>query len=145
MSAEIVLDTNVLVAWLDEHDSLAKDARRLLDRIAEKGDRIVLIDVAVSEALSVLARRAAERKTNPPDLEAVLAQIRAWLVAGEIAFVSHHTERLFSLILDIVAESAGKLNFNDALLVALQREETIGEVASFDADFDAVPQFRRSH
>lgn len=145
MSAEIVLDTNVLVAWLDEHDSLAKDARGLLDRIAENGDHVVLIDVAVSEALSVLARRAAERKTNPPNLEAVLAQIRAWLAAGEIAFVGHHSERLFSSILDIVAESAGKLNFNDALLVVLQREESIGDEASFDADFDAVPQFRRSH
>ena len=58
MSAEIVLDTNVLVAWLDEHDSLAKQASALLDRIAANGDRAVLIDVAVSEALSVLARRA---------------------------------------------------------------------------------------
>ncbi|HMJ10780.1 MAG TPA: type II toxin-antitoxin system VapC family toxin [Polyangiaceae bacterium] len=143
MSADIVLDTNVLVAWLDEHDSLAKRASGLLERIAQQGDRPVLIDVAVAEALSVLARRAAERKTNPPSLEKVLERIRAWLATGDIAFVGHHSERLFSSVLDVVAESSGKLNFNDALLVALQREGTIGGIASFDSDFDTVPGFRR--
>ena len=62
MSAEIVLDTNVLVAWLDEHDALAKDARSLLDRIAENGDRAVLIDVAVSETLSDGSGNSAARR-----------------------------------------------------------------------------------
>jgi predicted nucleic acid-binding protein len=107
MSADIVLDTNVLVAWLDEHDSLAERASDLLTRIETQGDRAVLVDVAVAEGLSVLARRAAERKTNPPNLEKALERIRAWLAAGEIAFVGHHFERLFSSVLDIVAGSSG--------------------------------------
>jgi predicted nucleic acid-binding protein len=133
----------VLVAWLDRHDSLAKRAGDLLERIEQRGDRPVLIDVAVAEALSVLARRAAERKTNPPNLDVALEATRAWLAAGDIAFVGRHSERLFPLILDVVAESSGRLNFNDSLIVVLQQEGAIGEVASFDEDFDAVPGFRR--
>jgi hypothetical protein len=42
-----------------------------------------------------------------------------------------------------VAESAGRLNFNDGLLVLLQRDGLIGDVASFDNDFDDVKEFGR--
>jgi len=35
------------------------------------------------------------------------------------------------------------LNFNDALLVALQRDGGIGDVASFDSGFDSVPTLVR--
>jgi predicted nucleic acid-binding protein len=45
--------------------------------------------------------------------------------------------------LEVIEASAGRLNFNDALLVVLQREGTIGEVASFDTGFDAVQEFHR--
>ena len=45
-------------------------------------------------------------------------------------------------ILDVVSQSGGKLNFNDAALVALQREGVIDEVASFDATLAAYPGFR---
>jgi predicted nucleic acid-binding protein len=46
-------------------------------------------------------------------------------------------------VLDIIAASAGSLNFNDALLVPLQREGSISEVASFDGGFDVLPTFVR--
>jgi predicted nucleic acid-binding protein len=46
-------------------------------------------------------------------------------------------------MLDIVAESGGELNANDALLVALEREGAIDVLATFDARFDEVEGFRR--
>jgi predicted nucleic acid-binding protein len=46
-------------------------------------------------------------------------------------------------ILDVIGEIGAKLNVNDALLVVVQREGFIGEVASFDRGFDVLPDFRR--
>jgi predicted nucleic acid-binding protein len=66
--ADIVLDTNVFVALLDDHDSLAAAARALTQRLRDQEHRARLLDIVVAEAVSVLARRAAERKASPPDL-----------------------------------------------------------------------------
>lgn len=52
-------------------------------------------------------------------------------------------KRCYDDIVGVVDATGGRLNFNDALLVVLQREGTSGDVASFDAGFDAVPDFRR--
>src|SRR5688572_26839552 len=85
--AEIVLDTNVLVALLDGQDSLATRAEELTARMRALGHTPVLLDVVVTETVSVLARRAAERKANPPDLAVALDQVREWVAKGEVAFV----------------------------------------------------------
>lgn len=52
------------------------------------------------------------------------------------------SERLFGPVLTVIEESGGRLNFNDGMLVVLQREGVIGDVASFDRGFDAVRGFR---
>lgn len=49
----------------------------------------------------------------------------------------------FSAILDVVEATGGAVNFNDALLVVLQREGAIGEVASFDEALDVASDFGR--
>lgn len=46
-------------------------------------------------------------------------------------------------VLDVIAASGGVLNFNDGLLVVLQRDAVIDDVASFDDGFDVIPAFRR--
>jgi predicted nucleic acid-binding protein len=43
---------------------------------------------------------------------------------------------------DVIEASSGRLNFNDALLVALQAEGSIGVVATFDEGFRDFPGFR---
>lgn len=103
----------------------------------------VLLDVLVGETVSVLCRRARQRRASPPDLEAALVRIARWHVEGEITSVAVHADRLFGDVLDVVRQSAGILNFNDGLLVVLQHEGVIDELASFDEAFDAVEAFRR--
>jgi hypothetical protein len=46
-------------------------------------------------------------------------------------------------VLDVVDATGGRLNVNDALLVVLQRDGVIGDLASFDTGFDGVDGFRR--
>lgn len=143
MSREVVVDANVIVAWLDNADALAPRARELMERLRTDGAEIVLVDIAVAEAVSVVCRRAAQRRTSPPDLSRVLETISVWAERGAIRWLAREHERLLPQVLETVASTSGRLNFNDALLVVLQREGTIGEVASFDSGFDAIPTFTR--
>jgi len=74
---------------------------------------------------------------------AALATIRSAAERGEIRFIARDAERLLPDILGIIEVTFGALNFNDALLVALQRTGAIGEVASFDKGLDSASGFRR--
>jgi predicted nucleic acid-binding protein len=143
MTREVVLDANVIVAWLDEADVLAARARELMKRLRDEGAELVLVDVAVTEALSVLCRRATQRRTSPPNLFAAIVTIRSWNERGSIRWLAREQQRVFERVLDVVETTAGRLNVNDALLVVLQGDGIIGEVASFDSGFDAVGQFSR--
>ena len=60
MAREVVLDANVIVAQLDGGDILFDRARALGKRLREEGALLVILDVALSEPVSVLCRRARE-------------------------------------------------------------------------------------
>jgi predicted nucleic acid-binding protein len=142
--AEVVLDANVIVALLYAADSQHARAVELADRLEAEGHDLVLVDFLVFEALSVLCRRAAQRKTAPPDLNAAVAMMRNWFDNGEVRFLAREQERLAASVLDIVADSAGVLNANDALLVALQHEGAIDALATFDRNFEHVAEFEHT-
>jgi predicted nucleic acid-binding protein len=141
--AEVVLDANVLVALLDERDVHAARAAALLERLEADDHEPALLDFLLMEAVSVLARRARERRTNPPDLVVGLAHVRRWYEEGSIQFLAGEGERLFPNVIDTIEATGGTVNFNDALLVVLQREGVIGDVASFDEGLAQVAGFRR--
>lgn len=141
--ADVVLDANVLVGWLDDHDVLASRSAELFNRLRAAGSSPVLLDVCVGEAVSVICRRSRERRLNPPHLATALARIRGAAERGEIRFVAQKSQLLLPELLRIIEETGGVLNFNDALLVALQRAGIIGDVASFDLGLDTASGFRR--
>jgi predicted nucleic acid-binding protein len=140
--AEVVLDANVIVGWLDEQDTQNERATRFIRGLRAQGHSILVLDLIAAEALSVICRRATERKVKATDTGKVIAAILEWQKLGVMAFISHDIEAHFEQILDVVAASSGALNFNDALLVVLQREKSIGEVATFDAKLASVSDFR---
>lgn len=140
--AEVVLDANILVAWLDEGDSQHVRASALLDRLEESGHQLVLLDILLSEAISVLCRRARERR-EPPELSFILEVAKRWVREDAVRWVAAEAEVVFDDVLNVVEYTAGRLNFNDGLLVVLQRLGLIDDVASLDTGFDVVEDFRR--
>ncbi len=139
---DCVLDANVLVAWIDSADSLHGRARALMQQLENGGVQPVLLDVLVGEAISVLCRRFRERKRSA-DLPATLATFSNRINRSAITWVAPEAERLYDQILALVSTTEGRLNFNDVLLVLLQREGRIGPVATFDSGFDVVADFQR--
>ncbi len=140
--AKVALDANVIIGWLDEGDSLNARSVELIHRIHNGGDSSTLLDFAVAEAVSVICRRTVERKRNVPNLPSILDTVDEWLVREEVEFVQKELEILYPDVLSVIRQSGGALNFNDAALVALQREGIIGDVATFDATLAAQPEFR---
>lgn len=143
MADSLVLDANIIVSMLYEHDSLHNDAISLVARVKAARRRAEFLDFLVLESLSVVARRSLERKVNPPNLARALVEVESWRRAGEIRQVATFQVLHFQKILAVIAEGAGKLNANDALLVVLQRAGIIDEVATFDENLAAVPGFKR--
>ena len=141
--AEVVLDANVIVALLYAADAQHQRASVLVERLEREQHTVVLVDFLVFEALSVICRRATELKTSPPDLQAALVIIRGWFDGGEVRFLAREAERVAGDVLNVIAESHGTLNANDALLVVLEREGAIDNFASFDSGFDNVEGLRR--
>jgi predicted nucleic acid-binding protein len=139
---ECVLDTNVLVAWIDAADSLHARASEYLAQIEASGTDPILLDIVVGETVSVLCRRFRERR-RLPELSTTLENLFKMLPTEAITWMVSETERLFSDILSLVSSTNGRLNFNDAFLVLLQREGRIGPIATFDTGFDTVPGFQR--
>ena len=139
---QVVIDTNVLVAWLDERDSLHAIAAKLQKALQETDTQLIFLDVVLSEALSVLARRLEERK-RPQHFAALAHRLKMLVPPAEITWLSPHTERYFDDCLEVMIESEGWLNFNDALIALFCRETGVTQVASFDADFDAVEWVQR--
>jgi len=142
--AEVVLDANVLVGFLDKADVHNARAVALLAELRRDGHVPLILDVLVAEAVSVICRRAQERRAKQTDLRHVTDKVRSWHGAGAIANVSADMAARFDAILDVVDASDGVINFNEALLVVLQREGAIGAVASFDKALDTVPDFQRT-
>ncbi|MBN1612083.1 MAG: hypothetical protein JW940_35960 [Polyangiaceae bacterium] len=137
--ADVVIDADVLVGKLDRNDSLHAEAQMRLER---QGHTPLVLDLLLQEAISVLCRRAIQRRGDPPDWGRALGTARSWVQDGAVAFMHHEIQALFPQILDIVESSAGALNFNDAALVAFQRQTIIGEVATLDGSLANHPGFR---
>jgi predicted nucleic acid-binding protein len=134
---DCVLDANVLVAWVDAADSLHQRAVTLLEHLERQGSGVIVLDVLLGEAVSVLCRRFRERKRMEA-ISTTLQTLREHVGRGSVMWVGSHIERLYEATLELVGSTAGQLNFNDALVVLLQREGTIGPLATFDANFTGI-------
>ncbi len=134
---DCVRDANVLVAWVDAADSLHQRAVALLEDLERQGAGVTVLDVLLGEAVSVLCRRLRERK-HTVEISDTLQALREYVDRGSVMWVGSHIERLYEPTLDLVGSTAGQLNSNDAFVVLLQRERTIGPLATFDRNFSGI-------
>ncbi len=140
--ADVVLDANVLVGYFDQNDTLHRQSLEVMKKIKETGDTPIMLDFLVAEAVSVICRRTQQRKSNPPDLRGIVADVKAIFDQGRIDFVTENIEGRFGRVLDVIHESNGALNFHDATLLALQQDGVIDAVATFDEALANHPGFR---
>jgi predicted nucleic acid-binding protein len=132
-----ILDSNFLIALIDEKDKWRKSAISIQKAMKKKKALLVYLDCAVNETISVIARRLEEKGRSQEFLSA-LQKIEQAIPAENISWMYPEARRLYPDILAVIKEHEGRLNFHDALMVLAAREMGISHIVSFDHDFDDV-------
>lgn len=141
-SRSAVVDTSYLVALVDSRDSLHPAALVLRRSLEEAAVRPVFFEVLVGEAISVLARRCAERR-RAESVSRLLADLGRMIPTESLTWVGHEMRTWWEEVLMRVEGSQGRINFNDSLTLSAARAAGLGAVISFDPDFDGLPELVR--
>jgi predicted nucleic acid-binding protein len=141
--AIVAIDANVLVGLLDERDKWHGTAIDLRDALDKADAELVYLDCVLNEVISVLARRTHEQR-RPEQLDALLDQLATLVPVRDITWISGEIKRLYDQVVELVRDSAGALNFHDALIALMCREWAIAVLVSFDQDFDQVGWLTRA-
>jgi predicted nucleic acid-binding protein len=140
--ATAVIDANVLVGLLDDQDHWHESAVALRDALDKSGAMLVYFDCVINESISVLARRTYEQKRTD-QLDILLDQLDRLIPVWDVTWVSGETQRLYPEIVKLIRASSGKLNFHDALIAIICREQELTALISFDRDFDELTWLNR--
>ncbi|MBI4482680.1 MAG: type II toxin-antitoxin system VapC family toxin [Acidobacteria bacterium] len=139
---EVLLDTSLLVAWLDEKDALHKTALPLVHALTDRKVGSIYFDCVVGEAVSVLGRRLQERK-QAKQFIALVDRLQERVPQERVTWVSQQTRAYYSAILDLAKKHDGRLNFNDLLIALAAKDAALQYIVSFDSDFDLIPWLTR--
>jgi predicted nucleic acid-binding protein len=137
-----ILDSSFLVALIDEKDKWRNTAVLIQKALKKKKARLVYLDCAVNEMISVIARRL-EEKGRSQEFTLALQKMEQAIPAKRITWMYPEVRRLYLEILIVIKKHEGKLNFHDALMVLAAREMDIPHIVSFDQDFDEVEGIER--
>jgi len=140
MSVRILVDTSFLVAQLDERDVHHQTAKALHELFRKREVAYIYLDCVVNEAVTVLARRALERKIDP---RPIIRRLRKEIHTEMLDWTGPELPRLWERTLDTLETYKGRLSFNDCLLVIVSQEGGIEWLASFDQSFDQVSGIKR--
>ena len=140
MSVKVLVDTSFLVAQLDERDLHHQTAKALHELFRRRDVAYIYLDCVVNEAVTVLARRALERKVDP---RPIIRRLRREIPTEMLDWTGPELPRLWERVLDTLEEYRGRLSFHDCLLVRVSQEGGIEWVASFDQSFDQVRGLKR--
>jgi predicted nucleic acid-binding protein len=112
----ILLDTNVIVAFLDSKDSLHHQAVKLIEENSDK--KFCILGQIIAETYSVIVRRCKERDYNCADAVDKVRMVEQRCILLHTDFNEYH---------DKIVEALKKnpdLNYNDWLLVLFSRENS---------------------
>ncbi len=116
MTNKILIDTNVIVGLYDEKDVWHRQAKCLMVYFKKVSLDLVLLDCVVNETFTVLARRLREAKRQA-SLISTFKKLKADISNDKITKSYQLLETNYEEIVNRIIESAGKINFHDALIV----------------------------
>jgi len=139
---QIAIDSSVLVALLNPSDLWHAQALELRDVLLGTDITLVYFDCVVAESISTAARRLHE-KGRGAEVKDLLERLETQVSRDLITWIFPDVPRLYPDVLDLIRDSSGELNFNDALIALACRERGILTLASFDSDFDQISWLKR--
>lgn len=140
MASRVILDANFLIAQIDASDLWHKKATELSLALDTVGALCLYLDCVMIEVISVLARRASQKKKSFSKLADALSLA---IPRERITWLSPTLPRFYDETLALVRTHRGELSFNDALMILAAREMGVFHIVSFDKDFDHVEGIER--
>ena len=127
---------NINLRFLTRDDERKAAACRELFRRLQRGEELAMTSaVILQEVLYVLTSRNHYQLIHAE----AAARLRPLLVLRGLQLPQ---KRLYLRALDLYGSFAN-LDFADAMCIARMEQEGIGEIYSYDRDFDAIPGIRR--
>lgn len=122
--SSILIDANVLVAFLDGKDVHHEEAKEFIFSHADF-EKLIVLSPILAEAYSVIARRCRERKYDCREALQRMRELEDLLTVEELSYKEYHG-RIVKGMLD-----NPELNYNDWLLVLYALDSKM-EVLSLD-------------
>ena len=142
MSIAIVLDASFVIGLLDERDIWHVPASQVYAEMLARSAQIITFDCVLAESVSTLARRGHEKRRTT-DLKLLFERVRAKFPTKSISWLYPEVPEVYDRVVMLVEQTAGELNFNDALIALACQQRGIKFIASFDGDFDRLPWLKR--
>lgn len=138
----VCLDSNYLVALFDQRDVWHQEAARVHEVLRERRVLTITPDCVIDEVLTALGRRCRER--GQADAFPQLTDRLLGAVPPEaVTWLYPHVPRWFGRCVAVMRETAGALDFHDAMLGVAADELGYRAVVSFDAGFDLLANLTR--
>ena len=83
------------------------------------------------------------KKRRTTDLKLLFERVRAKFPTKSISWLYPEVPEVYDRVVMLVEQTAGELNFNDALIALACQQRGIKFIASFDGDFDRLPWLKR--
>lgn len=135
--SEIIYDANFLVAFIDKNDKWHRKAVDIHEEIKARDFGIIYFDCVANEVISVLGKRF-EEKGMAIKFKEVMSRFKEVVPKGKLSWIYSHIGSYYDEILTFMADSGGKLNFHDALIALVAKENEFKYIVSLDQDFDEI-------
>lgn len=138
----VALDTNIVVALVDDRDTWHGTAVAIRDALLETQTQLIYFDCVFNETIGVIGRRTAEQRRSE-QFDRLLEGLMAMMPSQSITWIGGAAQLWFDEIVRLCRESYGMLNFHDALIALACQELGVRLLVSFDPDFDHIPWLTR--
>ena len=131
------LDTNVILRFLTKDDEeKAQASFELFRRVSLGEEELFTCEAIVAEVVFVLVSRRGPYRLTHEEIRDRLVPILT------LRGLRLPQKRVYLAALDLFA-SASFLDFEDALAIAHMQRQGIGEIVSYDRDFDRIAEVER--
>ena len=113
MVERFAVDTSILVALVDVRDKFHDAAKTLSTLLESSPAKVYYFDCVVIETVGVLCRRSEEQKRSA-QLPLLIENLGRYVSPEKISWTGNKTRRLYMDVIELVRQSNGQLNFNDA-------------------------------
>jgi predicted nucleic acid-binding protein len=131
----IVVDTNVIVALIDNNDVHHSKALNLIIKLEDENNSFIILDCVVNEVFSVLARRSLQRGYS---FKSAADKFRIELKKFDIIRVYPLLNQMHDSIVDFMIVNNGNLNYHDSLICLAMNHKKIKNIATFDKGFKNI-------